>query len=144
MRTTYDRIRQVLLFELFALLVVSPLGAWAFGHAAFDFGLLALLSSGIATVWTYLYNLGFDHALLRLRGGVARTIPLRVLHAVLLEAGLIVFLVPLVVVLLDVGLIEAFWIDLSLAGFYLVYAFVFYWTYDRVFPVPAAPRGRAT
>jgi len=144
MRTTSDRIRQALLFELIALLTVSPLGAWTFGHSAFDFGLLALLSSGIATGWTYVYNLGFDHALLRWRGAVEKTFALRLLHALLLEAGLIALLVPLVAWTLDVGFVEAFWIDLSLAGFYLVYAFAFYWVYDRIFPAPGLADRRAT
>lgn len=139
MRTTADRIRQAVAFEVIALLVVSPLGAWVFGHSPWDFGLLAILSSGVATLWTYLYNLGFDHALLRLRGDTMKTLPLRLLHAVLLEAGLIGFLVPIVAWTLDVSLWEAFLVDLSLAGFFLVYAFVFYWLYDRLFPVAAAP-----
>ena len=83
MRKTSDRIRQAVAFELVALLIVSPLGAWVFGHSPWDFGLLALLCSLVAAVWTFLYNLAFDHALLRLRGGVDKTLPLRLLHLTL-------------------------------------------------------------
>ncbi|WP_370281302.1 PACE efflux transporter [Pseudooceanicola sp.] len=139
MRKTSDRIRQAVAFELVALLIVSPLGAWVFGHSPWDFGLLALLCSLVAAVWTFLYNLAFDHALLRLRGGVDKSLPLRLLHAVLLEAGLIGFLVPIVAWVLAIGLWEAFLVDISLSAFFLVYAFVFYWVYDRVFPVPPEP-----
>ena len=33
-------------------------------------GVVGVVSSVVATIWNYLYNLGFDHALRRLRGSV--------------------------------------------------------------------------
>ncbi|MGR3456195.1 PACE efflux transporter [Pseudooceanicola sp.] len=141
MRTTSDRIRQALAFEVIALIIVGPLGGWVFGHGTMDFGLVALISSVVASGWAFLYNLGFDHALMRWRGRADKGLALRILHAVLLEAGLIVLLVPVVAWTLEIGLVEAFWIDISLSGFFLVYAFVFYWLYDRIFPVPAPAAG---
>jgi len=144
MRKTADRIRQAVAFEAIALLVVGPLGGWVFGHGIMSFGLVALISSVVATGWAFLYNLGFDHALVRWRGTAEKGMALRVVHAVLLEAGLIVLLVPVVAWTLGIGLVEAFWIDIALAGFFLVYAFVFYWVYDRLFPLPAAAPGPAT
>lgn len=144
MRTTGDRIRHALLFEIIGLLVVTPLGAWAFKEPLHDIGAVALVSATLATLWNYLYNLGFDRLMLRLRGDVRKTPAIRVVHAVAFEAGLLVVLMPFIAWYLGIGLVAAFLIDVSFAGFYLVYAFVFNWVYDLVFPVPvpdAAGRG---
>ena len=37
---------------------------------------------------------------------------------------------------LDIGLLEALVLDLGFVLFYLVYAFVYNWSYDKVFPIP--------
>ncbi|MDF1609464.1 PACE efflux transporter [Hoeflea sp. YIM 152468] len=136
MRSIKDRIRHALSFEIIALMIVIPFGAWAFGLGVRDMGLVALVSATIATGWNYLYNLLFDHALLRLAGHARKSITLRVLHAVLFEAGLLLVLLPFIAWYLRMSLIEAFLLDISFAAFYLVYAFVFNWIYDVVFPIP--------
>ena len=136
MRTTPDRIRHALSFEVIGLLLVTPLGALAFGHPMTEIGMVALVSATIATGWNYVYNLGFDHALLRRRGTVASTVPVRVGHAVLFEGGLLAILMPFIAWYLGVSLWEAFVMDAAFALFYLVYAFCFNWAYDLVFPVP--------
>lgn len=138
MRTTPDRIRHALSFEIIALLIVTPLGAWGFGLGLGSVGVISIVGATIATVWNYLYNLGFDHAMKRLRGDVTKTLALRILHTFLFEIGLLIVLVPFIAWYLGVGWIEAFIMDLAFAGFYLVYAFVFNWAYDVVFPVPRA------
>ncbi len=72
-----------------------------------------------------------------LRGSVRKTLALRVLHALLFEAGLVLVLVPFVAWYLGVGLYEAFLMDLALTVFFLVYAFLFNWAYDALFPLPS-------
>lgn len=139
MRTTLDRIRHTICFELLGLLIVTPLGAWLFDLAMADMGVIAIVSATIATCWNYLYNLAFDHAMLRWRGKVAKTLVIRVFHAVMFEASLLVLLLPFIAWHLGIGLVQAFWMDISFASFYLVYAFVFNWAYDVVFPIPALP-----
>ncbi len=136
MRTTRDRIRHAIAFEVIGLLLVTPLGALAFDKPVGDIGVVALVSATIATGWNYLYNLLFDHALLRLRGRVRKTVPIRVVHAVLFEAGLLLVLLPFIAWYLGVTLVEAFLMDVSFAIFYLGYAFVFNWVYDVIFPAP--------
>lgn len=140
MRGTRDRIRHALSFELIALVVVTPVGAWAFGVPVQDIGVVAVVSATIATGWNYIYNLLFDHALLRFAGDVRKTIPMRIAHAVLFEAGLLVVLLPFIAWYLGISLIEAFLMDISFAAFYLIYAFVFNWAYDLIFPLPTPLR----
>ncbi|MBL7309384.1 hypothetical protein INQ13_23605, partial [Escherichia coli] len=38
---------------------------------------------------------------------------------------------------LGIGLVEAFFMDLAIAAFYVAYAFVFNLAYDRTFPLPS-------
>lgn len=140
MRTTKDRIRHAISFEIIALFIVTPLGAWAFDIPLHDIGVVAIVSATIATVWNYAYNLLFDHAMLRLVRDVRKTPAVRIVHAVLFEAGLLVVLMPFIAWYLGVTLMQAFLMDISFALFFLVYAFVFNWVYDLSFPVPTPPR----
>lgn len=142
MRTAADRIRHAVSFELIALLIVTPIASWLFGKPMFEMGIVVIVSATVATAWNYIYNLGFDHALRRFTGSVRKTVLMRVVHAVLFEGGLLVVLMPFTAALLGVPMVEALFVNASFALFYLVYAFVFNWAYDLIFPVPevrAAP-----
>lgn len=136
MRSTSDRIRHAISFEILALLLVTPLGAWVFSLPITDIGVVSVASATIAMLWNYVYNLGFDHAMQRLAGSTYKTVPVRVLHAVLFEAGILIVLAPFIAWYLGVGLWHAIVMDVSFSLFYLVYAFVFNWSYDRLFPIP--------
>ncbi len=136
MRATKDRIRHAISFEVIALLIVAPAGAWAFDKPLQDIGVVGIVSATTATLWNYLYNLLFDHAMLRIAGHLRKTLAVRVLHTLLFEGGLLVALLPFIAWYLDIGLLEAFYLDVSFTLFYLVYAFVFNWLYDLTFPIP--------
>lgn len=138
MRTTADRIRHAVSFELIALFVVTPLIAWAFDTPMWDIGIVVVVSATIATAWNYLYNVIFDHAMLRLRGDVRKTVPIRIVHAVLFEGGLLIVLLPFIAWSLGISLKTAFLMDVSFAAFYLIYAYLFNWAYDVIFPLPAS------
>lgn len=140
MRTTKDRLRHALSFEIIALFLVIPIGAWAFGRSLDDIGIVAVVSATIATGWNYLYNLMFDHAQLKIAGHVGKSITVRIFHAVLFEGGLLVILLPFIAWYLSMSLIQAFLMDVSFALFYLFYAFAFNWAYDLVFPIPTPPQ----
>lgn len=134
MRSTADRIRQALSFEIIGLLIVTPLFAWVFDHSMSEMGVLAFLGATAATVWNYVFNLAFDHGLHRWRGNPHKTFPIRILHAVLFETTLLVILLPIFAWWLNVSLVTALVMDMSFAAFYMVYAFVFTWGYDILFP----------
>jgi uncharacterized membrane protein len=136
MRTTGDRIRHAISFEIIGLLIVIPLGALVFDMPAEHIGVVGLVSATIATAWNYLYNLGFDHAMVKLRGGTEKTPLLRVAHAILFEFGLLIVLLPFIAWYLGISIRHALMMDISFALFYVVYAFVFNWAYDRIFPLP--------
>jgi uncharacterized membrane protein len=136
MRSTRDRIRHAISFELIGLALITPLGSFAFGMPAADIGVVGIGSATIATGWNYLYNLGFDHLMQRFTGGTQKNTTIRVAHAVLFELGLLIALLPLIAWYLGISLVHALTMDVSFAVFYVVYAFVFNWAYDRIFPLP--------
>tara|TARA_R110000744_G_scaffold83463_1_gene163589 strand:+ start:268 stop:684 length:417 start_codon:yes stop_codon:yes gene_type:complete len=135
MRTRSDRIRHAISFEIIGLIISTPGAAFVFGMPLHDMGLVSLVSASIATLWNYAYNLLFDHAMIRIAGSVSKTMAVRVIHAVIFELGLLIVLMPFIAWYLNVSLLQAFTMDISFAVFYMVYAFVFNWAYDQVFPI---------
>ncbi len=136
MRTTADRIRHAISFEVIGIIIATPLAAFAFHLPGGDSAVIVVASATVAMLWNYIFNLGFDHAMQRLRGGTAKTTPIRIAHAVLFELGLLMIMLPLVAWYLQISLWQALVMDIALALFYMGYAFVFNWAYDRVFPLP--------
>lgn len=137
MRTVADRIRHALCFEIIGLLLVTQLSGWLFKTSLVTFGILALILSVLATLWNYVYNLMFDHALLRLVKRVEKTLFERVIHAFLFEIGMLIITLPLVVWWMGYGLVEALNMSIALMVFYLVYVYIYNIVYDKIFPVPA-------
>ncbi len=144
MRKTADRVRHAISFEIIGLALVTPLGALAFGMPMADIGVIGVAGATLATAWNYLYNLGFDHLMQHLTGGTQKNVAIRVLHAVMFEVGLLLALLPMIAWYLGISLIQALTMDVSFALFYVAYAFVFNWAYDRIFPLPDwQPAGQA-
>lgn len=143
MRKLRDRVRHALLFEAVALAIFIPGSAALFDQPVDHMGVIGIASATIATVWNFVFNMGFDRAMLRLRGSVEKTVAIRVVHTLLFEAGLVVMLIPLIAWYLGIGLWAALVMDLAIVTFYLVYGFLFNLAYDRVFPIPTvgAPHG---
>ncbi|MBO4121382.1 PACE efflux transporter [Cupriavidus gilardii] len=136
MRSTLDRIRHTVGFEVIGLLIFAPLGSLVFGYALHQMGVIAAVASLVAAIWNYVYNLLFDKAMVRLTGSVRKSPRVRVAHALLFELGLLTVFLPGVAWYLKISLLDALLMDLAVAGFYVVYAFVYNWAYDIVFPVP--------
>lgn len=136
MRTIKDRIHHALGFEVIGLFIFIPIAMWLFDFDITSIGIAAVVGSIIATVWNYFYNLLFDHSMLKLRGSVYKSIPIRILHALLFEGGLLVILLPMLAWYFNISLWQAFLMDIAMVTFYLVHAFVYNWGYDKVFPIP--------
>ncbi len=137
MRTQADRLRHTILFEVIALITCTPLASLVLGRDMATIGSMAIFLSLSAMVCNYGFNLAFDHMLKKLGRPVHHRPPrLRILHAVLFEGSFLVITVPVVAWWLDMTLWQAFVTDLGFAAFFLIYAYVFNWAYDRVFPMP--------
>lgn len=139
LRSPLDRVRQVLLFEIGGLLLITPPFVWASGVPVMDsLGLLAVIAL-IAALWNAGYNTSFDWVEGRLTGRTADRRPhlMRVVHAAGFEGGLILISLPIVMAWTGMSWIEALLADIALALAYVIYAFFFNLGYDRVFPIDA-------
>lgn len=136
MRSFRDRLRHAISFEILGLLMITPLAALFLHHDLSQIGVVTLGSATIAMIWTYIFNWGFDLALDRLTGSTRKGALARVANAVLFELGLLAVLMPFIAWWLQITLWQALVLDLAFAGFYLVYALIFNWAYDRIFPLP--------
>ncbi|MDR0528254.1 MAG: PACE efflux transporter [Zoogloeaceae bacterium] len=139
LRAPADRVRQVVCFELLGLLLVTPLFAWISGAEMASSAFLLALLSLAAVLWSALYCAGFDVLERRWAGRPADLRPrgLRVLHALGLEMGLMLFTLPVLMLWTDMGVWAALLADAGLALFYAGYAYVYYLAYDRFFPIRA-------
>ncbi|MDH4866286.1 PACE efflux transporter, partial [Alcaligenes nematophilus] len=67
-----------------------------------------------------------------------RSLLRRSVHAISFEAGLVIAIVPLYMWWYQVGLLEALRMEVAILVFFLIYSFIFSWTFDRVFGLPAS------
>ncbi|MBS0563488.1 MAG: PACE efflux transporter [Proteobacteria bacterium] len=98
---------------------------------------LSVIGAAIALIWSYMFNSAFEswEARQTVRG---RSFLRRAAHALLFEGGLTVILLPLTAWFLAVGLATALAYEIGLILFYLGYAWVFTWAFDRLFGLPAS------
>ena len=128
-RSVKERFFHAVVFEVLAVAICAPLGAWLLDYSLAHMGLLTLMISLIAMVWNMVFNSIFDDAQRRL--GFTRNLAARAVHSVLFEIGLILAVVPLAAWWLDIGLWAAFVLDIGIVLFFLPYTFAFNWTYDH-------------
>ena len=135
MRTRRDRIRHAVGFEIIALILSIPIMSFFFSFDLKDISVIAITGSIMATIWNYSFNIAFDKGMLRFRRSTFKTPAIRVLHVLLFEGGLLILYLPMVSWYLGITLLQAFIMDASLVGFYLVYTFSYNWAYDKMFPI---------
>lgn len=129
-KTLAERVAHAAGFEALALLICAPLGAWILDRPVLDIGVLAVILSTTAMLWNMAYNFGFDRCWPASR--VARTLSVRVLHAIGFEGGLALMCVPISAYMLDLSLVRAFGVEIGFLLFMLPYTLAYNWVYDLV------------
>lgn len=140
-KSAKERFFHSVIFEIVALAICAPLGAWLLDYPLVHMGLLTLMISLIAMSWNMVFNTLFDRAQQRI--GFQRTWAARGVHALIFEIGLLLAVVPLAAWWLDIGLWEAFVLDIGIAMFFLPYTFCFNWAYDHLREIVIARRSAA-
>jgi uncharacterized membrane protein len=137
LRSPLDRVRQVLLFEIGGLILITPPFAWASGVPAGESIALLALVALVAALWNAAYSTSFDWIEARCSGRSAdrRSNPWRIVQATGFEIGLLLMSLPIVMAWTGMGWRQALLADLALAAAYVAYAFVFNLGYDRAFPI---------
>lgn len=138
-RSFTDRLRQIALFEIGGLLLITPPYIWLSGQPGRDSFVLMAILAVIAAIWNGSFNTAFDWLEGRLTGRTADRRPwqLRAVHAVGFEGGLFMITLPVVMLWTGMDWLTALVADISIALAYVVYAFGFNLAYDRAFPIVA-------
>ncbi|WP_179401680.1 multidrug/biocide efflux PACE transporter [Burkholderia guangdongensis] len=129
-KTMVARVAHALAFELLALALFAPLGAWLLGLPVAHVGVLSVAISAIAMAWNVVFNAWFERV--ERRFGLVRNVAVRVAHACAFEFGLVVLAVPLAAWWLDIGLVDALLLDFGFLLLFLPYTFGFNAVYDRL------------
>ncbi|MCP3944786.1 MAG: PACE efflux transporter [Desulfobacteraceae bacterium] len=137
MRTFKGRVVHTLLFELFLMGICTPLIALIFNMSLGHIGLLSLGLSITAMICNGLYNYAFDRALLSMKRPLyPRSFYFRCFHSILFEVCLMVITLPMIMCWMKLPFFQALVMDLSFSMIVPVYALIFNWVYDLVFPAP--------
>lgn len=144
-RTKRERVIQTLSYEFFALLIMTPLFHFFSNESGSDSLLLLVTLSLIAMAWTGIYAHSFDIIEFKLTGKSAteRSKKVRALHAILLELGLCLLTWPVIKYMLDYSWMHALFSDIAITIAYMVYAYVFFWAYDKCRPLSSTESAAA-
>ncbi len=125
-----ERILHMMLFEVFALIMMAGLATYITGNGAGEMAGLALAMSLIAMAWNYVYNYGYDKTFGADR--TKRTKKTRVLHGLGFELGLMTVTLPVLMWVLKLDFLTVLIMDIGLVIFFVLYAIGFNWAYDSV------------
>ncbi|MGE8038840.1 PACE efflux transporter [Enterobacter asburiae] len=123
-----ERIFHAVIFEVIANVIIALSLAWLMNVSILQSGSLSVISALTATAWNFVFNKLFDS--LQKKHQFQRTFLVRAIHAVSFETGLIVTLIPVAMVMLNLTMTEAFFVEIGLVLFFLPYTMLFNWLYD--------------
>ena len=123
-----ERIFHSILFEVLANIIITVGLSLVLSVPVTKSAVLAALSAGTAMLWNGIFNRVFDKV--QQRKGFKRTLKVRIMHAVLFEAGLISVLMPVASWWFSISLTEAFFLQIALVAFFLPYTVIFNYLYD--------------
>ncbi|AOF15757.1 Na(+)-translocating NADH-quinone reductase subunit E [Yersinia enterocolitica] len=152
-KTIFERIIHAIGFEVIAVAICAPVGAWLLDRSVLQMGTLAILLSSVAMLWNIIYNSLFDYFWPVSR--VAKTLRVRAFHALGFESGFILIGLPIVVGVLGVSLLQALMLEIGFFLFFLPYTMFYNWAYDSLRAriirsrqanalTPAADKGRGS
>jgi len=123
-----ERVFHAVIFEVTANVIIALSLAWLMNVSVLQSGSLSVISALTATVWNFIFNKLFDS--LQKKHQFQRTFLVRAIHAVGFETGLIISLIPVAMVMLNLTMTEAFFVEIGLVLFFLPYTMLFNWLYD--------------
>ncbi len=125
-----ERIFHSILFEVLANIIITVGLSLVLSVPVTKSAVLAALSAATAMLWNGLFNRVFDRV--QQRKGFKRTLNVRIIHAVLFEAGLISVLMPVASWWFSISLMKAFFLQIGLVAFFLPYTITFNYLYDFI------------
>lgn len=129
-RSPYERTFHAISYEVVGIITSAPIIAFFTGKGLSESGVIALLVSIIATLWNYIYNLGYDK--LRERFAFKKNLFVRILHGTFFEMGLIFLTVPAIALTMGLSMLAAFKLEVAMLFYFFPYTIVFNWGYDKL------------
>ncbi|CNE00160.1 multidrug/biocide efflux PACE transporter [Yersinia kristensenii] len=129
-KSLFERVIHAIGFEVIAVAICAPVGAWLLDRSILQMGTLAILLSSVAMLWNIIYNSLFDTFWPVSR--VAKTLRVRALHALGFESGFILIGLPIAAGVLGVSLLQAFMLEVGFFLFFLPYTMIYNWAYDSL------------
>ncbi|WP_284083700.1 PACE efflux transporter [Acinetobacter nosocomialis] len=131
------RIVYVSLYEIIGMVISSVGLALLAGDSVEHTGPLSVMITTIAVTWNFIYNILYEKWEAR-QENKSRTVKRRIAHAIGFQITLVMFLIPLIAWWMDISLVAAFWLDVAFIIIIPIYTFIFNWTFDKLFGLPAS------
>ncbi|HDN2513593.1 MULTISPECIES: multidrug/biocide efflux PACE transporter [Providencia] len=127
-KTLTERVFHAVSFEVIAIAITAPVSAWVLGRSIFQMGTVAIVLSTLAMLLNLFYNMLFDHFWPLSKG--PRSTKVRIGHAVGFELSFVILGVPMLALLLNMTLWDAFILEVGFFTFFLFYTYAFNLVYD--------------
>lgn len=124
-----ERLIHAIMFEIMLVAIFTFVIQYITNHDVGKAFTLVISLTSIAVVWNFIFNWIFDKYAIGARE--KRTFKTRSIHAILFEAGLLLPTLPVIAYFLEIGLLEAFIMDIGFIIFVLVYTVIYNYIYDR-------------
>lgn len=124
------RLVHALSYEIILLIIIAIALSFIFEVPMETTGSLGIAMAVTSVLWNMLFNHYFEKAEQKYK--FKRTIPMRIVHAIGFEGGLMLATIPMVAYAMQMTLLEALILDFSMTMCILVYTFIFQWCYDTI------------
>ncbi|EMR5821605.1 PACE efflux transporter [Acinetobacter baumannii] len=131
------RIVYVSSYEIIGMVISSVGLALLAGDSVEHTGPLSVMITTIAVTWNFIYNILYEKWEAR-QESKSRTVKQRIAHAIGFQITLVMFLIPLIAWWMNISLVAAFWLDVAFIIIIPIYTFIFNWTFDKLFGLPAS------
>lgn len=139
MTPTTRKILYAVSFETLGIAVASA-GLLAMSDAnATQSVILSAITATIAMAWSMGFNALFEAWESR-QSTKGRSLARRSVHALLFEGGLVILVLPIMAWWLHVDLWTALRYEAGLIVLFIIYTYVFTWSFDRIFGLPASAK----
>ncbi|ENX03330.1 hypothetical protein F900_00920 [Acinetobacter modestus] len=130
------RLIHAISYEVILLVIIAIALSFIFSMPLEVTGILGVIMAVISVIWNMIFNHYFEKVEHKYQW--KRTIPVRILHAIGFEGGLMLATIPIIAYMMKMSFIDALILDFGLTMCILVYTFIFQWCYDvieeRFFP----------
>ncbi|OTG82968.1 chlorhexidine efflux PACE transporter AceI [Acinetobacter sp. ANC 4648] len=124
------RIVHALSYEIILLVIIAIALSFIFEVPMEIAGTLGVAMAVTSVIWNMIFNHFFEKY--ERKHQLKRTIPVRIMHAIGFEGGLMLATIPMVAYAMDMTIFQAILLDLSMTLCILVYTFIFQWCYDYI------------